>query len=352
MVAYRIVPGLNVPQRTILPIPAPAPDEVLVKVLAAGVCHSDVHLLEWSTTHPFAPHAHTLGHEGAGIVVRLGERLAADPSSNPELAVGTFVAVLATNACEQPECDRCSRGFANVCFARPMLGLNTDGCWAEYVVARARTVVPVPGNDPRSVRLSAAVVAAATDAVTTPWHALTKAARVQPGQTLLILGCGGLGVNAVQIAKHVLGAGTVVASDVRKDSLDTARRAGADYAVLPSELNTLLTEKKLLLDVTVDLVGKQVTLDACVDLTRAGGTVLLIGLGDESVSVNPLVMTTKQLKMVGSFGGDSEDLVECLQAIKEGKVVPVVEERPMNECIQVLEDLAAGRVRSRIALIP
>ncbi|KAH9858695.1 alcohol dehydogenase [Lenzites betulinus] len=351
MVAWRIVPGLSVPQRTILPIPTPAVDEVLVKVLAAGVCHSDVHLLEWSTTHPFAPHTHTLGHEGAGIIVGLGERVAAE-TPNPPLALGTFVAVLTTNACEQPDCDRCSRGFANVCFMRPMIGLNSDGCWAEYVVARASTVVPVPGNNPKSARLAPGIVAAATDAVMTPWHALTRAARVQPGQTVLVFGCGGLGINAIQIAKHVLGAGTVVVSDVREESLATARRVGADHAVMPSQLKAFLEEKGLLVDIAIDLVGKQVTLDASVDLVRSGGTVLLIGLGDDVVSVNPLAMTTKQLKIVGSFGGDSQDLADCLQAIEAGKVVPEVEERPMDECIQVVEDLAAGRIQSRIALIP
>ncbi|KAI0633224.1 alcohol dehydogenase [Trametes polyzona] len=349
MTAYRFVPGLNEPQRTILPIPTPGPDEVLVKVLASGVCHSDVHLLDWSESRPFVPYSYTLGHEGAGIITRLGARVAA---TKPGLAVGTYVAVLTTNACESPECDRCSRGLANVCFSRPMLGISADGSWADYVVADARTVVPVPGNDPASARLPPAVVAAATDAVMTPWHALKRAAGVKPGQTVLILGCGGLGINTIQIAKNVLGVGVVVVSDIRQESLSLARKLGADHAATPEKLKGLLEEKGIKVDVAVDLVGKQSTLDAATDLVRSGGTVVLIGLGDDAVAINPLVLTTKQLSIVGSFGGDSQDLQECLQAVDEGKVRPEVEERPMDECAQVVKDLAAGAIRTRIALVP
>lgn len=349
MVAYRIIPGLTEPQRTILPIPTPGPDEVLVKVLASGVCHSDVHLLDWSATRPFSQATHTLGHEGAGIVVRVGERVAQETQT---LQVGTYVAVLTTNACGQPECTRCSRGFANVCFARPMLGIGADGSWAEYVVARASTVVPVPGNNPKSERLSPSVVAAATDAVMTPWHGLKRAAGVREGQTVLIFGCGGLGINAIQIAKNVLGAGVVIASDIREESLTIARSLGADYAIPPAALKGLLEEKGLEVDVAVDLVGKQVTLDSAVDVVRTGGVILLLGLGDDAVSVNPLAVTTKQLTISGSFGGDFHDLEECLHAIDEGKVVPEVENRPMDECAQVIKDLAAGRIRTRIALVP
>ncbi|EIW63293.1 alcohol dehydogenase [Trametes versicolor FP-101664 SS1] len=352
MIAYQIVPGLTEPQRKALPIPTPGPDEVLVKVLASGVCHSDVHLLEWSDGRPFTPFTHTLGHECAGTIVRLGSNVASDHTLSARLAVGTYAAVLATNACEKPDCDRCSRGLANVCFALPLYGLGGDGSWTQYIVARACTVVPVPGNDPKSARLSPAVVAAATDAVLTPWHALKRTAGVQPGQTVLIFGCGGLGMNAIQIAKNVLGAGVVIAVDVREESLSIVRKLGADYAIHPDGVKALLEEKGLKVDVAMDLVGKQSTLDGAVAAVRTGGTVVLIGLYGDALSVTPLAMTTKQLKLLGSFGGDYQDLEESLRAIAEGKVTPGVEERPMDQCREVLKDLAAGRIRTRVALVP
>ncbi|KAI8985030.1 alcohol dehydogenase [Trametes punicea] len=352
MIAYRFVPGKTEPQREVVPVPSPEPDEVLVKILAAGVCHSDIHLLEASTGKPMYPYTYTLGHEGAGVVVRLGERVAADPASAQRLAVGTYVAVLLTNACERPECDCCSRGFANVCFDPPMLGIGTDGCWAEYVKARANTVVPVPRNDPKDARLAPACVAAATDAVMTPWRALKRAAEVKPGQTVVILGCGGLGINAIQIAKHVLGAGMVVASDIRQSSLALAREVGADYAVIPNELEAFLGEKELRVDVVVDFVGKQATVDAAMELVRTGGTFLLVGLGSPQVAISPYVATMKQLMIKASYGGDSQDLEECLDAIADGKVKPQVEERPLEACREVIHGLAKGEIRARVALIP
>ncbi|KAI0645723.1 alcohol dehydogenase [Trametes meyenii] len=321
MTAYRLIPGQKEPQSETVPIPNPGPNEVLIKVLAAGVCHSDVHLLDWAETRPFVPFAHTLGHEGAGIVISQGENIAADAITARRLAIGTYVAVLTTNACERAGCDQCARGFQNVCFDPPMIGIGADGCWAEYVAARASTVVPVPGNNPKDPRLSPSVVAVTTDAVVTPWHALKRAADVQPGQTVLILGCGGLGLNAIQVAKNVLGAGTVVASDVREESLSLARQAGADYAVVPGELKALLVEKGLHIDVAVDLVGKQGTIDIVMDAVRAGATVLLLGLGADAISISPLLATTKQLTIRGSFGGDYQDLEECLEAVAEGKRV-------------------------------
>ncbi|CDO68384.1 hypothetical protein BN946_scf184815.g31 [Trametes cinnabarina] len=200
MVAYCFVPGITEPQRTMMPIPTPATNEVLIKVLAAGVCHTDVHVLEASVTQLLIPGSFIMGHEGAGIVVGHGEDVAADPAHAQRLAVGT-------------------RGFANVCFETPAIGLGVDGFWAEYVKVRASTVVPVPGNNPNDPRL-------------TP-------AQVKPGQTVVIVGCGGLGINAIQIAKHVLHTGTVIAVDLRADSLALAREVGADHAVMPDELTGL-----------------------------------------------------------------------------------------------------------------
>ncbi|KAI0630383.1 GroES-like protein [Trametes polyzona] len=355
MVAYRFVPGLKEPQRQTVPVPTPGPDEVLVKVLAAGVCHSDVRILEKSDTQPFITYPSTLGHEGAGIIVRLGDRAASDitAGSSPRLAVGTYVAVLFTNACDGPvKCPRCSAGLANVCFSRPMVGLGVDGNWAEYVVARACTVVPVPGNDPTHPRLRPAVVAVATDAVLTPWHALQSVAEVRRGQTVLVIGCGGLGSNAIQIAKHALGAATVIASDVREDSLALARRLGADYAVPPAQLKALRDGERLTIDVVVDVVGIQATVDAAVELAKAGGKIVLVGLGHDTLTISPLDVGVKQLSILGTFGGDCRDLAECLSAIGEGKLTPEVVERPLDECVQVVKELAAGRIRARVALIP
>ncbi|KAI0663491.1 alcohol dehydogenase [Cubamyces menziesii] len=352
MTAYRFVPGKTEPQKEVVPVPVPGPDEVLVKVLAAGVCHSDCHLLEASLSIPHFPWTYTLGHEGAGIVVAHGEQVANDPKTSRRLAVGTYVAVLLTNACESQKCDSCSRGLANVCFTTPMLGLGADGCWAEFVKARASTIVPVPGNNPGDARLTPGIVAAATDAVMTPWRALKRVAELKPGQTVVILGCGGLGLNAIQIAKHALDAGTVIASDIKPESLAMAHDVGADYAIKPDSVKALLADKKILVDVVLDLVGIQPTVDSAVDMLRPGGTLLLVGLGAQAVTISSLAMTMKQLLIKGSFGGEYRDLEESLDAIAAGKVKPRVEERLMDECGKVVHGLTKGQIRARVALVP
>ncbi|KAI0775742.1 GroES-like protein [Trametes elegans] len=352
MTAYRLVPGKTGPQRETIPVPVPGPAEVLIKVLAAGLCHSDLHVLDAALTRPHHPHPYTLGHEGAGSVVRLGDGVAADPALARRFAIGTYVAILTTNACARPECDACGRGLANACLARPLIGLGADGSWEQYVVADANTVVPVPGNDPWHPRLPPRVVAVATDAVLTPWHALTRAADVRPGQTVLVFGCGGLGSNAIQIAKHALGAGTLIASDVRPENLELARRLGADNAVLPDELKPLLHEQGITIDAVLDVVGKQATIDAGMDLLRSGGTLTLIGLEDETVSFRPLVATRILLSIRASFAGTCASLSECLDAIAEEKVIPEVEEHSLDECVAMVQALAKGEVRARVALIP
>ncbi|KAI0329416.1 alcohol dehydogenase [Cubamyces sp. BRFM 1775] len=352
MTAYRFVPGKAEPQKEVVPIPTPGPDEVLVKILAAGVCHSDCHLLEPPPSYPTIPYSYTLGHEGAGVVAALGEKVAKDPEASRRFAIGTYVAVLTTNACGSPECDSCSRGLPNLCFSVPKLGIGVDGCWAEYIKARASTIVPVPGNDPSDARLAPGIVAAATDAVLTPWHALTRVAEVKRGQNLVIFGCGGLGLNAIQIAKNVLGAGTVIASDIKPESLAVARKVGADFAVKPSDVKALLAERRILVDVVVDVVGVQSTVDVGVDILRPAGTLLVVGLGAEKVELRLLTAAMKQLVVQMTFGGDCRDLEECLDAIAAGKVKPEVEERPMDECGKVVCGLAKGEIRARVALMP
>ncbi|KAI8993000.1 GroES-like protein [Trametes punicea] len=350
MAAYRYIPGKTELQHETVPIPTPGPDEALVKILAAGVCHSDIHILKLSATNPMFSSTHTLGHEGAGIIISLGEQHAADPAAAQRLAIGTYVAICATNACL--ECDVCKRGLGNLCITYQKVGLGMDGCWAKYVKVPARALVPVPGNNPKDPRLLPPIVAAATDAVMTPFRALVRTANVRPEQTVLILGCGGLGQNAVQIAKHVLGARTVIASDVRSESLVLARELGADYAAAPAALLALLEERKLSVDFVFDFVGTQASMNTATEVVGIGKTIILVGLGEETVAISPWRTSLKQVTITGSFGGDNVDLEDSLEAIADGKVKPNVEERPMSECKAVLHALEKGEIRSRVALIP
>ncbi|KZT21172.1 alcohol dehydogenase [Neolentinus lepideus HHB14362 ss-1] len=340
MIAYRYHPGVHEPVVETVPVPTPGAGEVLVKILAAGVCGSDHSLFEgkWPYKQVF-----TAGHEGAGVINSLGPLV---DDAYPELRPGTYVAVLGTNACMQATCTSCSSGRDNIC-REPWIGIGADGMWAPYLVVPATSVVVVPG-DPASI--SPAVAAVSTDAVLTPYHAIRSS--VRPGQTVLILGCGGLGHNAIQIAKNCTGASCVVACDVRESSLEAALELGVDLTATPDQLPVLIQEHNLSIDVVVDIVGTNVSLQTAVSAVAKGGTIVLVGLGANTVALPSVPSAQKELTVKSTLWGRKSELKEVLQAVKEGLIRPHVETRPLHECGAVLEEMAAGKLQTRVALIP
>ncbi|KAJ3558544.1 hypothetical protein NM688_g860 [Phlebia brevispora] len=331
MVAFRFAPGWTEPHRSELSIPMPQPNEVVIKVLAGGLCHSDVG---------------ASGHEGAGEVIALGSNVAA---THPDLKVGSYIAVFGPNACFEASCKACSTGKDNLCPNAVWIGLGRDGSWADYMALPASSCVPVPGT---TQEISPAVVAVATDAVLTPYHALKTCSKVQPGQTVLCLGVGGLGLNAVAIAKNCLNAGTVIACDMRHSSLNQALEVGADLALTPEALEGYLKEHSISIDVVADFCGTQHTFDLSSRVVAPGGIVHIVGLMQPKLEITPLEMMAKDMTVKVSFWGTKQELVEVLQAVKDGKVKPHVEERPLVDCEKVIEEMKAGHLRSRVALIP
>lgn len=279
-----------------------------------------------------------------GVVAAIGTAV---PSAHPHLTLGTYVAIYSIKFCGMPTCSACSSGYTNVCRGGAY-GLRHDGSWASYVVVAASCVVPVPA---RPEVIPPGVVSTATDAILSPYHAM-KSAALRPEHTVLCVGIGGLGYNAVIIAKKHFGVRCVIACDTRPSSLDNAREAGADYAVLPAELAGLVAEKSLAIDFAFDFVGGQQTFEACFAALRVGGTIHILGIGNAPVSINPLVTMFKELKVKTSFYGTKEELVEVLQLIGDGVVVPRVETRRMSECSLVLDEMLEGKLKARIALIP
>lgn len=277
--------------------------------------------------------------------MRLGVNVA---GTYPSLSIGTYATIYGPASCWEPSCLPCSSGNENVCRKYRACGLGADGTWAEYLVARAVNVVPVPGT---LDQISPSVVAIATDAVLTPYHALKDCCAVQPGQTVLCYGIGGLGLHAVAIAVQILGA-KVIACDIRESSLQQALDMGADHAVKPDDLLAYVDEHKIIVDVAVDFVGLQSTFDACFAAVKPGGTIHISGLMATTLNVLPIVVMMKNLTVKTSYWGLKSELSEVLQAIVDGKLKALVEERPMSECARILHDMHEGRLRNRVAMIP
>lgn len=269
--------------------------------------------------------------------------------ANPQITVGTYVAIYGPNSCFTQGCAACSSNRPNLCRENLSCGLGGDGAWAEYLIVRAACVVPVPAS---IERVPPGVVAIATDAILTPYHAMTTCSGVSRGSTVLVNGAGGLGANAIAIAKHCLKAGTVVACDPREASLEEARKAGADHTVSPDQLVDFMATNRLSADFAIDIVGTQESLDACYAVLRHGGTIHILGLMGDSVRISPITTMRKDLTVKTSYWGTKNELEEVLQALSDGLLNPTIETRPMSQCGQVLADMHHGKLKHRVALIP
>lgn len=271
--------------------------------------------------------------------------------------------------CAEADCAECADGLTQLCQRGPRYGGGQDGFFAPYVKVSERAAIKLPPN------VSVAAGAVATDACMTAYHAVVGRARVTRGETVLILGLGGLGFNALQIALH-LGARAIV-SDKRQAVLDEAKRFGVkDEDIVPPDIKDIgewIRKKKIRVDKAIDFVSMQSTFSAAVDsgksspcllirvrqailhfwiLVRLAGTVVSVGLLSSELSIPTSKMVRRQLSMLGSYAGTISDVKECLDLISQGHLVPQVEERSMRDFPTILEDLHQGKFKGRIVLIP
>lgn len=291
-----------------VPVPRPAADEVLVRVAATGLCGSDVHIaVEGITPTPYVPI--TLGHEIAGTVAAVGQGVT-DWSVDERVCVFplTFDGTCAT----------CLAGHSEICVNRRAIGIHTDGGLAEYVTVPARNLAAVPDGVPFTQ------AAICTDAVITPFHALTDVARLAPGESVVVIGAGGLGLHAVQIAK-LAGGSPVIAVDTRARQLERASRAGADVVVDAAGESVvdavLAATAGLGADVAAEFIGTQATIGQAVECLRIGGRAVVVGLGADPITVlPPTVFVRRQLQLLGSYGATLATLQRVLQLVATARL--------------------------------
>lgn len=328
------------------PIPEPGPGEVRVKVAGAGLCHSDLHVLHMGEEWPFF--GGTVGHEGAGWIDALGPGIDAP-------AVGTPVVVHllwncgACRACLEGRDNACSvAGSRNTFPTTP--GLGPDGAMAEYMLAPARQVEPLHGVDPRHA-------APLTDAGLTPMHAINSVLhRLTPGSTTVVIGVGGLGHLGLQILKAI-SATRVIALDTDESKLKLARRHGADLA-LPSNgdaVAAILAETDGYgVDVVLDFVGVQPTVDIATGVIGPEGLLRLVGLGGGDVGFVASAggRLPWGVDVQSSYGGTRADLLQVLALAEAGKIHVETVEYPLDDFQRAFDDLEAGRVAGRAILVP
>jgi alcohol dehydrogenase, propanol-preferring len=288
-----------------VPMPVPGRGEVLVRIRACGVCASDLHVVTGVTPHgPELPQI--LGHEPAGEVAALGDGV-------EDWLVGDRVAMLAARPCGR--CGYCTAGRENLCTSVRVAGVDTHGAQAEYALADARYLVPIPADLPFE---QAAIV---TDAVATPYHAL-KRGGVGEGSTVAIFGLGGLGMHAVLLAK--LAGAHVIGVDVDEVNLQRALDWGADEVVdgadgRPARRIRELSEGGV--DRSFEFVGLGETLDQAVKSLRPGGRATIVGLGPAPIATVPIArFVAQETELVGAFGSTPQDLGELFDLVEEGRL--------------------------------
>ncbi|WP_395666520.1 alcohol dehydrogenase AdhP [Methylocella sp.] len=318
-----------------VPVPQPGPGEVLVRVMACGVCHTDLHAADgdWPVkpSPPFIP-----GHEAAGVVAALGPGVT-------NLREGDRVGVAwLHDACQA--CEYCETGWETLCEHQHNTGYGVNGGFAEYVIAAAPFAARLPEN------IGFAEIAPILCAGVTTYKGLRET-EARPGEWVAISGIGGLGHVGVQYAK-AMGL-HVAALDVSPDKLALARAAGADLAVDARDPDAAAQIVRATgggaHGVLVTAVSPPAFAQA-LSLVRRNGTVSLVGLppGDFPTPIFDVVL--KRITIRGSIVGTRRDLDEAIAFAAEGKVRAEVATVPLEAVNDVFDRLRAGTVEGRMAL--
>ena len=316
------------------PIPAPGPGQVLVRVEACGLCHTDIHAAhgDWPVkpTPPFVP-----GHEGVGVVEQVGTGVTARQ-------VGDRVAMpWLGHACGR--CDHCIGGWETLCEQQQNTGYSVDGGFAEYAVADADFVVPVPDD------VSSFDAAPLTCAGVTTYKAI-KVAHIQPSERVAIFGVGGLGHLAVQYARLV--GGIVVAVDVEETKLGLARTLGADHTVNAATTDPVAAIEALGgIDVAVVTAVIPAVFEQAFAALRRGGRLVCVGLppetdGPMSLPIFPTVL--KGISVIGSIVGTRADLAEVFALHAAGRTTVVAEARKLDQVNESIDEVLHGRTPARL----
>ncbi|MFL5950370.1 MAG: zinc-dependent alcohol dehydrogenase [Gaiellaceae bacterium] len=316
--------------------PQAGPDEVVVKIEASGLCHTDIHAAhgDWPVKPklPFTP-----GHEGVGIVESIGARVA-------DVTVGDRVAIPWLGySCGT--CDYCISGWETLCEAQQNTGYSVDGGLAEYAKAHGRHVVKVPaGVDPFDA-------APLTCAGVTTFKAV-KMSGAKPADLVAVWGIGGLGHLALQYAR-IAGA-SVVAVDLFEEKLDLALELGAEFTVNAAEEDPVAAIKKLGgADAAVVLAVAPKAFEQAFASLRRGGTMSLVALPAENTMQLPIFETVLNgITVVGSIVGTRLELRDVFDLHAAGKTRVIREERRLDDVERAMEDVLAGDVPARIVFRP
>ena len=351
MRAARIVEVNQPLQLQDLQTPVPKGAQVLVKVQSSGVCHSDIHLWEGGyegpggqflkTTDRGVKYPLTPGHEVAGIVDRTGEEVEGFTKDERVLVYPWIGEGL---------CPACRAGEENLCDKPRSLGIYNNGGYAEYVL--------VP-NFKYLVKLTDELDS--DSSATLPCSALTaygavKNAGLKPNDNAVVVGAGGLGLMAIQLAKAVTGA-KIIALDIDDKKLQAAKSNGADITINSRNEDAVKAvievTDRMGADAVIDFVNASKTVETDMQLLRRRAKVVLVGLFGGELRLNLVSMPTRAYKLIGSYTGSLPDLMELVSLAQRGVIKPVVSDKfRLDQATEALSKLKAGKILGRGVINP
>jgi len=316
-----------------MPDPEPGVDDAIVRTRAAGICRTDLKIIEGAIPTVTTPLI--LGHELAGEVVALGP-------GGAGIAEGARVTVGLDITCGI--CEYCRRGELDHCARLLRLGLERDGALAEFVRVPVANLIEIPPS------ISFVHAATIPDAVGSPYHAVLKRAGVRPGQTVAVYGLGGLGLIAVQVA--VMAGARVIAIARTKERRQLAEELGATWSIDPSEAEVSVQIRDLTqglgVHAFIDMVGIEGSVQQGVLSSRKGGRVVVVGYLVPQFTAGMMRLVYDEVAIMGSRGSTRSDLLEAVDLVDQGLIRPIIgAELSLDDVNQGLDRLRDGSVIGR-----
>lgn len=312
--------------------PVPGPFEIVLRVKACGVCGTDLKIVSGKIPPPIVTLPHTPGHEIAGEVTAVGSEVR-------NISVGQKGIAYFYISCK--DCEMCRTGRENVCLSIKRLGFELPGGYAEYVKMPAYNFCPVSDN------LSLQEMAILPDALATPYHALKTMAEVRAGQDVLIMGVGGLGIHAVQMAKLMGAKAFAVAR--REEPLRLAAEQGADGLINSSEEGSSKKVMELTggrgVDVVIENVGTAQSIRWSLSCLKRRGRLVLVGYDpSDPYPLNAMEMHYNEWSICGSRVSTKQELLEVVDLVQRGRLKPLVYRqlpwKRANEAIRGIQERA------------
>ena len=322
--------------------PIPKGNEVLLKIAAAGVCHSDLHIIDGSV--PIPP-GFTLGHENAGWVEEVGDGVSGYRKGDAVLVYGPW-------GCGH--CKPCQQSVENYCDHQSEMafggGLGLDGGMAEYMlVPSSRLLVPIHDLDPTQA-------APLTDAALTPYSAIRPSLEKLAGdEYVVVIGIGGLGHMALQILASTC-ASTIIACDISDERLAYARQHGAAHVVntrdadAAEQITRITGIRKA--KVVLDLVGNDATVKLGAAVVGLNGDLTIVGLGGAHLDYQAMGVVPFGVNLRNPYWGSRAELMEVVGLARQGKLRIDVETFRLDDAVAVYDKLEHGRIQGRAVLVP